>query len=295
MAKRIFAMPDIGILKSQGGTAMSTISNTMTNYAESAAIYNSTSSQSKKAQDKESQNKTTAAEEKMEIVKNEDTAQKVKVSGRTIGNPMLSEKAAKYYDELRKKYGNMDFILVSKDQKEYAKANASKYGNSNKMVVLIDEEKIERMAEDEKYRKQYEQVIANGAKGLTQMKTKLAQMGVNVKSCGIKVNDNGASSFFATMDKSFKAQNKKRAEKQAAKKAQKKADEKKAQKKKQQEKIEEGRTERKDAEENEEITFEADSIDELLKKIENMDYVEQPQDKLREMEQKVGRQFDYSI
>ena len=288
-------MPDIGILKSQGGTAMSTISNTMTNYAESVAIYNNTSSQDKKTQDKKSQDKNSTTEGKMEIVKNEDTTQKVRVSGRTVGNPMLSEKAAKYYEELKKKYGNMDFILVSKDQKEYAKANASKYGNSNKMVVLIDEEKIERMAEDEKYRKQYEQIIANGASGLTQMKTKLAQMGMSVKSCGIKVNDNGASSFFATMDKSFKTQNKKRAEKQAQKKAQKKADEKKAHKKKQQEKIEEGRKESKESRESDEITFEADSIEELLKKIEKMDYVQRPEDKISEMEQKVGRQFDYSI
>lgn len=191
---------------------MSTISNTMTNYAEQAAVYSSTSTQDKKSQEK---NSTT--DEKMEIVKNDENTQKVRVSGRTVGNPMLSEKAAKYYEELKKKYGNMDFILVSKDQKEYAKANASKYGNANKMVVLIDEEKIERMAEDENYRKQYEGIISRGANGLSQMKTKLAQMGVNVKSCGIKVNDNGASSFFATMDKGFKAQNKKRAEKQAQK------------------------------------------------------------------------------
>lgn len=269
---------------------MSTISSIMANYAENAAVYNNTSTQDKKSQDKKS-----TTEEKMEIVKKDESTQKVHVSGRTVGNPMLSEKAAKYYEELKRKYGNMDFILVSKDQKEYAKANASKYGNSNKMVVLIDEEKIERMAEDEKYRKQYEGIIAQGASGLTQMKAKLAQMGKSVKSCGIKVNDNGAASFFATMDKSFKAQSKKRAAKQAAKKAEKKAQEKKAQKKKQQEKIEESRKEFREAQESDEITFEADSIDELLKKIENMDYVEQPQDKIREMEQKAGQRFDYSI
>lgn len=44
--------------------------------------------------------------------------------GRTIGQPELSEKAAKYYEQLKKKYGNYDFILVSRDQKENAKANA---------------------------------------------------------------------------------------------------------------------------------------------------------------------------
>ncbi len=77
--------------------------------------------------------------------------------------------------------------------------------------------------------------------------------------------------------------------------SEKKAQEKKAQKKKQQEKIEEGRKEIREAQESDEIYFEADSIDELLKKIENMGYIEQPQDKIREMEQKVGQRFDYSI
>lgn len=74
------------------------------------------------------------------------------VTGRTIGNPKLSEKAAKYYEELKRKYSNMDFILVSEDQKEKARAQAGSYANASKMVVLIDEDKIERMAEDENYR-----------------------------------------------------------------------------------------------------------------------------------------------
>lgn len=61
--------------------------------------------------------------------------------GRTIGQPELSEKGQKYYEELKKKFSNMDFILVSNDMKEIAKAQAGKYANPNKMVVLIDEEK----------------------------------------------------------------------------------------------------------------------------------------------------------
>ena len=81
-----------------------------------------------------------------------EAGKKVDVKGKTIGQPKLSEKAAKYYEELKSKYKNMDFILVSKDMKEMAKANAGSFANPQKMVVLIDEEKIERMAEDEKYR-----------------------------------------------------------------------------------------------------------------------------------------------
>lgn len=61
--------------------------------------------------------------------------------GKTVGEPKLSEEGKKYYEELKKKYGNYDFVLVSSDQKENAKANASKYANSFKTVVLIDEEK----------------------------------------------------------------------------------------------------------------------------------------------------------
>ena len=45
--------------------------------------------------------------------------------GRTIGQPELSEKAAKYYEQLKKKYGNYDFILVSRDQKETGEAGAA--------------------------------------------------------------------------------------------------------------------------------------------------------------------------
>lgn len=47
-------------------------------------------------------------------------------NGKTIGNPQLSEKAQKYYEQLKKKFSNMDFILVSADKKEdYVTVTAS--------------------------------------------------------------------------------------------------------------------------------------------------------------------------
>ena len=101
--------------------------------------------------------------------------------GRTIGQPELSEKAAKYYEQLKKKYGNYDFILVSRDQKENAKANAAKYANGYKTVVLIDEDKIEQMATDEKFRKQYEGILSGAAAQIQQLKTSLQSSGAQVK------------------------------------------------------------------------------------------------------------------
>lgn len=278
---------------------MSTISAGTPAVAESVSAYYNTSKTNKKTDEKTEDIAITKSDGSTETVK------KTKVNGRTIGSPELTEEAAKYYEQLKKKYGNLDFILVSKDQKEFAKANAAKYSNPNKMVVLIDEEKIERMAVDEDYRKQYESAISQGASGLNQLKTKLANMGLNVKSCGMNVYDNGATSFFATMDQSFKAQNKTAQERLAKKKAAKKAEEKKAAKKaeqkKQQEKLEEGRAERREIREEfyendgeNEVTFTADSIEDLISQIENADYLVR-RDIRSSYEKQVGQKFDSAI
>lgn len=278
---------------------MSTISAGTPAVAESVSAYYNTSKTNKRTDEKTEDIAVTKSDGSTETVK------KTKVNGRTIGSPELTEEAAKYYEQLKKKYGNLDFILVSKDQKEYAKANASKYSNPNKMVVLIDEEKIERMAVDEDYRKQYESAISQGASGLNQLKSKLANMGLNVKSCGMNVYDNGATSFFATMDQSFKAQNKTAQERLAKKKAAKKAEEKKearkAEQKKQQEKLEEGRAQRREIREEfydndsqNEVTFTADSIEDLISQIENADDLVR-RDIRSSYEKQVGQKFDSAI
>ena len=226
---------------------------------------------------------TAAVYSKSETTKTDETSGKKKVSGQTIGNPQLSEKASKYYEQLKKKYSNMNFILVSEDQKENAKANAAGYANSNNMVVLIDEDKIERMASDENYRKQYEGIIANAASGISQLASSLSATGANVKGFGMQVNDNGTASYFAVLEKSSAAQ---------------KAAEKKAEKKKNQERLEKKRKETgdvDDTDDTETVTVTASSIEELLEKIKNQeqlflsDTVRTPQEK------NVGQNVDFSV
>ena len=56
--------------------------------------------------------------------------------GVTIGNAELSDAASEYYDKLKEKFGDMDFILVSKDMKDQVAQNASLYGNASKPVVF---------------------------------------------------------------------------------------------------------------------------------------------------------------
>ena len=211
--------------------------------------------------------------------------------GRTIGQPELSEKAAKYYEQLKKKYGNYDFILVSRDQKENAKANAAQYANSYKTVVLIDEDKIEQMAADEKFRKQYEGILSGAAAQMQQLKASIQKSGANVKGYGMQVNDGGTLSFFAVLKKSS-ADQKARIEKKAEqKKTEKKAAEKKAAKKEKEERLKEKRTENDDSEET--VTITAGSIDELLSKIDTYNFNTRSDSVQTQSEKQIGQNFDF--
>ena len=152
---------------------------------------------------------------------------KTKEYGMAIGDVQLSDKAKDYYAELKKKFGDMNFIVVSKDMKAQVQANAAAYGTSSGSVVLIDDEKLEKMATDESYRKKYEGMISLYKTKLPEMKQSLANTGVSVKNFGITVGDNGAASFFATVDADAKV-NAEAAEKRLEKKQAAKAKEKKA-------------------------------------------------------------------
>ena len=210
--------------------------------------------------------------------------------GRTIGQPELSDKAAKYYEQLKKKYGNYDFILVSRDQKENAKANAAQYANSFKTVVLIDEDKIEQMATDEKFRKQYEGILSGAAAQMQQLKSSIEKSGANVKGYGMQVNDGGTLSFFAVLKKSNADQKARIEKKSEQKKAEKKAAEKKAAKKEKEERLKEKRTENDDSEET--VTISAGSIDELLSKIEAYNFNTRSDSVQTQSEKQVGQNFD---
>lgn len=229
------------------------------------------------------------------------------VTGRTIGNPKLSEKAAKYYEELKRKYSNMDFILVSEDQKEKARAQAGSYANASKMVVLIDEDKIERMAEDENYRRQYEAIIANAGSGIAQMKSSLEASGTKVKGYGMQVNDGGTATYFAVLQKSSDAQ-KERIEKKREKAAEeKKAEARRAQKDAQEKRIRDRKNQRdehaaervnKTDEASESdwentVTITASSIGELLKKISDYQQNERMNTVQTKEERLVGGHIDY--
>ena len=225
--------------------------------------------------------------------------------GNTIGDVKLSEKATDYYNKLKAKFHNMDFIAVSKDMKAQVKQNAASYGNPNKMVVLIDEEKLERMATDESFRKKYEGIIAMSQSRLTEAKNSLSGSGASLKSFGMSVDSDGKESFFATAVKS-KDQQKKRLEKKAAeKKEQKLKEKKKAEKKAAEERLKkahEKKNEESDQKENdineipdneEYVIFEADSMDDLLSRVQDYSYRDASNRVLSAVERNLGSHIDF--
>ena len=218
--------------------------------------------------------------------------------GKTIGKPKLSEEGAKYYEELKKKYSGMDFVLVSKDMKDYAKANASSFGNANRMVVLIDEEKIEKMATDENFRAKYEGLIERAQSQMPQLQS-IMKNNSSVKTIGMQVGDNGTASFFAVMNKSSKEMTEKLQEKRAAKKKAKKAAEAKAEKKEQAEKLKEKAlekaqgTEEYDEDEEDYVILQADSIEELMRKIDDYSFSMRADSVRTPYEMSVGQSIDF--
>ena len=246
-------------------------------------------------QNNKSSSKTSNDSETTEVKKEEKVTES-KDYGKTIGDPTLSKEAQKYYERLKKKYGNYDFILVSADQKANAQANAAKYANNVKTVVLIDEDKIEKMATDENYRKKYEGILSGATAQLAQLKTSIEKSGANVQGYGMQVNDGGTTSFFAVLKKSS-ADQKARLEKTAAKKkAEKKAAEKKAEKKKEQERLEKTKDSKiDDSDDSDTITITAGSMDELMKKIEEYTFSDRSDSVQTESEKMMGQHVDFKL
>ena len=223
--------------------------------------------------------------------------------GMTIGDVQLSDKAKDYLGKLQSKFHGMEFITVSKDMKAQVQQNAAAYGNANKMVVLIDEEKLERMATDESFRKKYEGIIASSQSKMMQAKMGLSSSGSNVKNFGMSVDSNGKESFFATVGKSQDLQKKRIEKKAAEKKEQKIKEKKKAEKKAQEDRINKAKDSKAektkdkddtDIYEDEEFEIiEANSLDDLLSKVQTYSYNNAASRVMTDTERAVGTRVDF--
>ena len=213
-------------------------------------------------------------------VQNNKSNEVNKIEGKknTIGNPKLSEAATSYYEELKAKYGDAEFVLVSDDQIAGAKEMASNINSDKSMIVLISESEVEQMATDEATRNKNEQLIADAQAQMPTLMEKLKESGTEVKSFGMELNSDGTVSYFAVLDKSMAAQ-KERIEENRAEKKEAAAAEKKA-------------AEKKVSHKEELTTVTASSVEELIKKIQDTLYEAKSDNVLTEQEKMVGQHFD---
>lgn len=149
--------------------------------------------------------------------------------GQSIGDVSLSDTAVKYYESLKARYGNMNFILVSDDVKNSVQANAAAYAGSGKTTVLINVDKIEKMATDSSYRQKYESILTNAQSQLSSIASAAKQKSGGdsiLASFGMSVSENGDTSMFAV----FRKQQKDISTSLTSKRAEKAAERKKAEK-----------------------------------------------------------------
>ncbi len=91
-----------------------------------------------------------------------NTAKKSGMASRTsnANRPQLSNRAQAFLEKLRKTYDNMDFMVADFDKGDNAKEILSH--STKEISVLFSSEELEKMASDEKYAKEYMNRV-NGA------------------------------------------------------------------------------------------------------------------------------------
>ena len=198
-------------------------------------------------------------EKKVEAVKkNEETT--------SSKQPVLSSRAKQLLKELQKTYGNMEFMVGSYETEEEAKSYLS--GGTKEYSVLIDPEELEKMASDESVKKKYLGMLEDATKKLTDMKAQLGSREDEVVHMGVSIGKDGTMSFFADLEKLSE---------------------------KQRERIEEKREERREEKASSDkikrTRVHADSADELLKKIKQVDWSKIKEEKASE----TVRKFDFSV
>jgi len=213
---------------------------------------------------------------------NKETA-KVVNGKNSIGNPKLSDTASKYYEELKAKYDDMEFVIVDDAHVDSAKEQSANIRSDKSMLVLISESELEEMATNEETRAKNEKLIEDAKAQMPDMLKQLKESGANVKSFGIEIKD-GTTSYFAVLDKANAAQKERIEAKQAENRAEKKAGSKEA------------NTEKVKPNRKEDLTtVSASSVEELIKKLQSIAYEAKADSVVTEQEKMVGQSFDLSI
>lgn len=200
--------------------------------------------------------------------KEQETSKTTKAEGTKKGKEVqLSRKAQDLLKELKKKYRNMDFIIADYESEEEASAYLKR--GTKEYSVLIEPELLEEMASDGKTKEKQLNLLESAASELSNMKQQLGARGDEVSRVGVAIDKDGSMSFFAELEK---VSEKQRARIENARET-----------KREEAAIQEKRSKR--------TRVEADSVEELIEKIRNVDWSQIKE----EGRFTSGSKFDFSI
>lgn len=216
----------------------------------------------------------------------------VRKPGSEVKQPQLSRAAQKLLKKLRNTYGDMDFMVADFKNADEAKAVLSR--GTKEVSVLFSSEELEKMASDEKYEKEYMDRVQDALRMSDEINKKFgfeSAFGKNGSDCqitkiGISFNSDGTMSFFAELEKTGASQRERIEKTQEEKRTQRREDAKKAETEKLKELLE-GKTDH----DVRRTTVQADSMEELLDKIREVDW----NTIQTENGPEAGRKFDLSI
>ncbi len=214
----------------------------------------------------------------------------------TSGRVTLSEDAKNLLKELKKKYGNMDFIIADYETDEEAERYLAR--GTGEYSVLLTPEELEKMAADDSYKKQNLSILDDAVSRLGEMKTQLGDREHEVSRIGIAIDSEGKISYFAELEKVNEKQRerieKRREERrEESREGSKRADSSAKTGERIGKNEAEERIQKKEAEESKEpvkrTVVRADSVEALLKRIEEVDWSAVK----AEEEQLQGRRIDF--
>lgn len=159
------------------------------------------------------------------------------IQNKKVSNgPAMSEKAQALLEELKSKYSNMDFFIADVNSDE--EANSIMSHGTKEFSVLIDPETLEKMAEDEDFKKQSLEALEKSTNHMKEFKDQLSPEDADkIANIGFKINLDGTVDYFATLKENREAQKERIQQQKKEKIEKKKAEEKKADKDEKQESL----------------------------------------------------------
>ena len=111
----------------------------------------------------------------------------------------LSDRAKELLKELKKTYGDIDFIVASYNSDEEADSYLA--NGTKEFSVLIDPEELEKMASDDNVKKKNLGIIEEAREKLSDMKENLGDKKDDVKRLGVSIDKNSTVTYFADLEK----------------------------------------------------------------------------------------------